>query len=147
MTLSAADPATLAASLASMTTPMHTGQWCARPLATRAGTLVDDLRLIAESTGGVLFHCAGGKDRTGVLAAAVLVCLSADREDIINDDALTRANLAAVNAQMSGMLGAQPNGASAILRTLPNHPLLEAQPETCVPCSPHSTNAAERCHF
>lgn len=35
--------------------------------------------------GGVLFHCSAGKDRTGVLAAVLLVLLGADEEDIIAD--------------------------------------------------------------
>lgn len=35
--------------------------------------------------GAVLFHCTAGKDRTGVLAAAVLWLCGAAREDIVAD--------------------------------------------------------------
>ncbi len=37
----------------------------------------------------VVFHCAGGKDRTGLLAALLLLWLGVDREDVLDDYELT----------------------------------------------------------
>jgi protein-tyrosine phosphatase len=48
------------------------------------------LRVIAENdTGAVVFHCASGKDRTGIVAALVLGLLGVSDADIIADFALT----------------------------------------------------------
>lgn len=48
-----------------------------------------DLRTVVEAVvkapGPVLFHCAAGKDRTGVVAALVLGLLGASDEDILAD--------------------------------------------------------------
>ena len=41
----------------------------------------------------VVFHCAAGKDRTGVLASLVLDILGVERKVIIEDYALTAINL------------------------------------------------------
>ena len=43
-----------------------------------------------------MFHCAAGKDRTGVLAAVVLALLGVDEETIIGDYALTAAAMASL---------------------------------------------------
>lgn len=46
--------------------------------------------LIAEEEeGSVLFHCTAGKDRTGVIAALLLLVAGVDRETIIEDYSLT----------------------------------------------------------
>lgn len=39
----------------------------------------------------ILFHCVGGKDRTGVMATLILLALGADRETIKEDYLLTNA--------------------------------------------------------
>ena len=44
--------------------------------------------------GGVLVHCAAGKDRTGILIAIILALLGTPREVISEDYALTEARLA-----------------------------------------------------
>ena len=41
--------------------------------------------LIDEDDGAVLWHCTQGKDRTGVVAAAILLALGVDREEIMRD--------------------------------------------------------------
>lgn len=41
------------------------------------------LETIAESEGGVLFHCTAGKDRTGIISALLLGLVGASRSDII----------------------------------------------------------------
>jgi protein-tyrosine phosphatase len=47
------------------------------------------LELIATASGPVVFHCAAGKDRTGLLAALVLSILGVDENDVVDDYALT----------------------------------------------------------
>lgn len=39
--------------------------------------------VLANAKGGVLFHCAAGKDRTGVVAALILGLCNVSKEDII----------------------------------------------------------------
>ncbi|MFG2824716.1 tyrosine-protein phosphatase [Kitasatospora sp. NPDC048365] len=52
--------------------------------------IADTLRLIADGDGAPLvFHCASGKDRTGIVAALVLTLLGVDEEQIVADFALT----------------------------------------------------------
>lgn len=48
----------------------------------RIVTVLED---IATAPEGVLFHCTAGKDRTGVVASALLGVLGADRETIVAD--------------------------------------------------------------
>jgi len=49
---------------------------------------------IAKPTGtACIFHCTGGKDRTGVVAALLLRTLGVDDEDVIADYALSQDNL------------------------------------------------------
>jgi protein tyrosine/serine phosphatase len=45
--------------------------------------------LVRAETAPIVFHCAAGKDRTGVLAALVLSLLGVDDEVIADDYALT----------------------------------------------------------
>lgn len=52
------------------------------------------LALCDDRSGPVLFHCSGGKDRTGVVAALILRVLGVADEDIIADYAMSERNLA-----------------------------------------------------
>lgn len=56
---------------------------------------------IASSTDGVLFHCAAGKDRTGVAAALLLSLAGAPEADIVEDYALSEALLAPMFAEFA----------------------------------------------
>jgi protein-tyrosine phosphatase len=47
------------------------------------------LELIASESAPQVFHCASGKDRTGLLAGLVLSLLDVDEDDIAEDFALT----------------------------------------------------------
>jgi protein-tyrosine phosphatase len=47
------------------------------------------LRVIAAADGPLVFHCASGKDRTGLLAAVVLALLGVSEDQIAEDFALT----------------------------------------------------------
>ena len=40
---------------------------------------------IADAPGGVLLHCAGGRDRTGMVTAALLETAGVERESILDD--------------------------------------------------------------
>ncbi len=48
-------------------------------------------RTIAHTEGGLLFHCAAGKDRTGVVAAILLMLAGAEKPDLLADYILTAA--------------------------------------------------------
>jgi protein tyrosine/serine phosphatase len=56
------------------------------------------VRAVAEApTGGVVIHCVGGKDRTGLVAALLLRLAGVGHEAIGADYALSEANLRAFN--------------------------------------------------
>lgn len=57
------------------------------------GTIVSTLGILAHSQGATAFHCAAGKDRTGVLAASLLLALGAEDDTIIEDYRATYRNL------------------------------------------------------
>ena len=59
-----------------------------------AGPLAEAFRLVADpAMHPVVFHCAAGKDRTGILAAILLGVLGADDATIVADYALSQANM------------------------------------------------------
>lgn len=51
------------------------------------------LQTLDEAEGPILFHCTGGKDRTGIAAAVILDLLGVSREVILEDYSLTNACL------------------------------------------------------
>jgi protein-tyrosine phosphatase len=55
--------------------------------------MAEAFHLIAGAKKGVLFHCAAGKDRTGVVAAILLMLAGAGREELLADYILTAAYL------------------------------------------------------
>jgi protein-tyrosine phosphatase len=78
--------------------------------------LADGARLPA------VFHCAAGKDRTGMVAALLLSVLGVDEQDILDDYELTsryrtpeRVNV--VMARLRNERGVAPEVAAGILRT------------------------------
>lgn len=46
---------------------------------------VDIMNAIINSTGLLIFHCHAGKDRTGIVAALILLCLGVYERDVIAD--------------------------------------------------------------
>lgn len=44
---------------------------------------------VNHKDGAILWHCTGGKDRTGIVAALLLSALNVDRETVLNDYELT----------------------------------------------------------
>jgi protein-tyrosine phosphatase len=63
-----------------------------RMLESNGRQIVKVLENIAAQDGAVLFHCAAGKDRTGLVAASLLSVLGAERAAIIDDFSETNNN-------------------------------------------------------
>lgn len=82
------------------------------------------LALLARSSTPVLYHCAAGKDRTGLVSAIVLGVLGVPDEVIAADYALTRENLDAILERLWTMRGYRK-----MLDQLPPD-TLHAEPET-----------------
>ncbi|MCQ2528537.1 MAG: tyrosine-protein phosphatase [Saccharofermentans sp.] len=62
----------------------HLGDFYVIMLNELGPNIIEVLRVIARNTSGMtLFHCAHGKDRTGVIAAILYLLAGASREDII----------------------------------------------------------------
>ena len=51
------------------------------------------IELLLNAEGGVLYFCNAGKDRTGVLTAALLYTLGVSQDEIVADYMLSKANL------------------------------------------------------
>lgn len=103
--------------LSANTTPEAVGRWYATVFVEMAGSLVRGLEIIAHAPASTLFHCAAGKDRTGVFAAGVLSVLGASQDAIISDytktDAFMPAILERLRPVMAGIQGAHLDVAGA----------------------------------
>jgi protein tyrosine/serine phosphatase len=70
-------------------------------LESSAANIVTAVRIFADDVSGpAIFHCAAGKDRTGVLAAVVLDAVGVGREAIIADYALTGQRMKQISARL-----------------------------------------------
>jgi protein-tyrosine phosphatase len=74
-------------------------------IATIVRTIVD------ESATPALFHCHGGKDRTGVVAAVLLCTVGARRDDVLDDYEATR-RFRTIDHQQDSYAGMLANGMS-----------------------------------
>lgn len=81
---------------------------------------------LAAAPGPAVFHCAAGKDRTGVVSAIVLGLLDVADEVIVADYAATQENLEAIVDRLMSL-----DGYRAMLAALPPD-TLHANPETMV---------------
>lgn len=81
------------------------GEMYARMVESAAPQLTSAFAIIALSPGATAFHCAAGRDRTGVLAAMLLLALGAGDADIVADYARTDANMVAINARVRPVVG------------------------------------------
>jgi protein-tyrosine phosphatase len=66
------------------------------------------LRIIAQASdqpGRLLFHCAHGKDRTGVIAALLLGLVGVADADIVSDYAQTEENISSIKKQIYELYG------------------------------------------
>ena len=52
--------------------------------------------ILANLDKTILFHCSAGKDRTGMIAAILLMIAGVSHKDIVDDYAVTRENLAQI---------------------------------------------------
>src|SRR4029079_4701647 len=59
------------------------------------------LSTLADTDDPAVFHCAAGKDRTGVIAAIVLGTLGVADQDIVGDYCLTQENLESIVERLS----------------------------------------------
>lgn len=62
--------------------------------------LVRAVLALAAAEGPALFHCAAGKDRTGVLAAVLQELADVEREAVVADYALSSERIAAIDARL-----------------------------------------------
>jgi hypothetical protein len=69
---------------------------------------------LAEARGPAVYHCAAGKDRTGVVSAVLLGLLGVPDEVIVADYAATQENLDAIIARLL-----ETKGYQAMLSALP----------------------------
>ena len=82
------------------------GAMYVRMAESAAPQLVTALAVIAHTPGTVAFHCAAGRDRTGVLAAMLLLALGADDDAIVADYARTEENMPAILRRNEPVMGA-----------------------------------------
>jgi len=82
------------------------------------------INTLAETDDPAVFHCAAGKDRTGVIAAIVLGTLGVGDDDIVSDYVLTQENLEDIVHRLSSNAAYQ-----ATLSALPPD-ALHAEPQT-----------------
>ena len=90
-----------------MPTPFHQpsyGPMYVRIVEQAAPGIVQALAIIAHSPGAVAFHCAAGQDRTGVLAAVLLLVLGADRDAVVHDYARTGPNSGAIQRRIAPVM-------------------------------------------
>lgn len=88
------------------------------------GPIARVLTALADTTSPAVYHCAAGKDRTGVVSAIILGILEVADEVIVADYALTQANLDLIIARLGASEGYQ-----SMLAALPPE-TLHAQPQT-----------------
>lgn len=69
-----------------------------------APLIVNSLAVMATAPGTVAFHCAAGKDRTGVLSAALLLALEADDDEIVADYGRTGPNVPSIMARTRAVI-------------------------------------------
>ncbi|NWL35147.1 tyrosine-protein phosphatase [Paenarthrobacter nitroguajacolicus] len=91
--------------MSSATTPAQVGAWYANLLETQARQLALGVTLVAMSEGTTVFHCAAGKDRTGVFAAVVLSALGATPATISADYAVTATRLPQLFPRLRAIMG------------------------------------------
>lgn len=70
-------------------------------LDTAAAMIAEAVQTIATSDGSVVFHCAAGKDRTGILAAIVESLVGVPREVIVGDYELTNQVIDEICARLA----------------------------------------------
>ncbi|MDP9115830.1 MAG: tyrosine-protein phosphatase [Actinomycetota bacterium] len=80
--------------------PKSAGDYYLRYLHARGDSIVAALRLIAETDGATIVHCAAGKDRTGVVVALTLAEIGVERQAIVDDYALSAERIQDIFARL-----------------------------------------------
>lgn len=62
-------------------------------------SILNIMRIFAKARSGVLYHCAAGKDRTGVISALLLLLAGVNKTYILEDYVISQVYLAAVLKQ------------------------------------------------
>lgn len=73
------------------------------------------IRAVGSAEGGVLVHCAAGKDRTGWTIATLLTILGADRDAIMQEYLLSNAAMGSLRDWLAAKYGDQFDSDSALL--------------------------------
>ncbi|MDT4943703.1 MAG: protein-tyrosine phosphatase [Pseudonocardiales bacterium] len=73
-----------------------------RYLDDRADSVIAALRLVAQTDGAAIVHCAAGKDRTGVVVALALAEVGVPRAEIVADYELSAERIEAIFARLRG---------------------------------------------
>jgi protein-tyrosine phosphatase len=81
------------------------GDWYFYLMGEVAPLVNQGLQAIAESNKPVVFHCAAGKDRTGIFTASLLSALDTEIEHILDDFEQTQTNMPKV---LSRLMRLQP---------------------------------------
>ena len=90
------------------------------------GPIARVIQTLADAEAPAVYHCAAGKDRTGVISAVLLGLLGVADEIIVADYAATKQNLDAIVARLMASEGYQ-----SMLENLPPD-TLHAEPETMI---------------
>lgn len=77
------------------------GNWYAKVMQDVAPMLVEGITAVAETSGSVVFHCAIGKDRTGIFAASILTLMGVSQHQVVEDFTKTEQNLPQILARLS----------------------------------------------
>ncbi len=80
------------------------------------------VRILANAKGGAVYHCAAGKDRTGVISAVLLGVLGVPDELIVADYALSGERIDEIIARVMSMKGYQDTLHEMPEDTLHAHP-------------------------
>lgn len=81
--------------------PSNMGELYFLMLTAAREPIVEVVRLLADFDRPAVFHCAAGKDRTGVISALLLSLLGIPEETIVADYAFSRANIDKINARLN----------------------------------------------
>ncbi|MAI77780.1 MAG: protein tyrosine phosphatase [Deltaproteobacteria bacterium] len=79
--------------------------------------IAEVIRLLAHEDAPAVFHCAAGKDRTGVISAILLSLLGVPEDTIVADYAFSRQNIDLINQRLDqantyqAFMGSLPEGA------------------------------------
>jgi protein tyrosine/serine phosphatase len=74
------------------------------------GGVAQALELLVEpDTGPALLHCSAGKDRTGIVVAALLLALGRDRQEVLDDYVLTADRMPRILAVFEDLPSSRAN--------------------------------------